>query len=73
MAYGVDGQPNPQSGPMAGTAGMHPPADGDSTGDGADHFSHAAGRICANCDRRIEAREPARRKGEADWVHDVCP
>ena len=46
---------------------------GDSIGSGADHFSHAAGQICQNCDRRIEGREPARRKGESGWVHDVCP
>lgn len=73
MTYGTFPQPNPQSGAMAGVEGMHSSADGDSVGDGADHFSHTAGRICAKCDRRIEPREPARRKGEADWVHDVCP
>jgi hypothetical protein len=39
----------------------------------ADAFSHAPGRICKNCDQLIEARQPARRKGENDWVHDVCP
>lgn len=38
-----------------------------------DHFAHAAGRICAKCDRLIEARQPARRRGETGWVHDVCP
>ena len=46
---------------------------GDGIGSGADHFSHAAGRICQNCDRQIEAREIARRTGENGWVHDVCP
>ena len=38
-----------------------------------DQFAHAPGRICKKCDRRIEAREPARRRGESGWVHDVCP
>jgi hypothetical protein len=42
-------------------------------GAGLDEFAHAAGRICKRCDRRIEAREPARRRGESGWVHDVCP
>ena len=39
---------------------------------GADAFSHAPGRICKKCDRPIEARQPARRRGVDDWVHDVC-
>jgi hypothetical protein len=60
-----------------GFMGMRADPRDDGTGDGADHFSHAAGRICQNCDRRIEARQPARRKGEyagsSGWVHDVCP
>jgi hypothetical protein len=64
--------PNPQYAVIAGTEGMRTD-DGDGTGSGGDHFSHAAGRICRNCDRRIEARQPARRKGEDGWVHDVCP
>jgi hypothetical protein len=38
-----------------------------------DHFAHADGRICKRCDRRIEAGQPARRRGESAWVHDVCP
>jgi hypothetical protein len=42
-------------------------------GDGEDHYSHAAGRICQRCDQRIEARQPARRKGADGWVHDICP
>jgi len=40
---------------------------------GTDHFSHAPGRTCKKCDRPIEARQPARRSGADDWVHDVCP
>jgi hypothetical protein len=43
------------------------------TGNGADHFSHVKGRVCQRCDREITARQPARRKGEDGWVHDVCP
>jgi hypothetical protein len=39
----------------------------------SDAFSHAPGRICKNWDRPIEARQPARRRGADDWVHDVCP
>lgn len=63
--------PNPESTAKSGIQG----ADfTDSRNDtGADAFSHAPGRICKNCDRPIEARQPARRKGADDWVHDVCP
>jgi hypothetical protein len=64
---------NPGRAAMAGVQGMHS-ADGvDSVGDGSDHFSHAAGQVCQKCDQEIEARQPARRKGEDGWVHDVCP
>lgn len=38
-----------------------------------DQYAHAPGRICMKCDRRIKASEPARRRGESGWVHDVCP
>jgi hypothetical protein len=64
--------PHSYHGVAAAVEGMRTDDGGDSIGSG-DHFSHAAGRICQNCDRRIEAREPARRKGENGWVHDVCP
>jgi len=40
---------------------------------GGDHSAHAAGQICRNCDRRIEAGQPARRRGDTGWAHDVCP
>jgi hypothetical protein len=40
---------------------------------GGDHFAHAAGRICKKCDRPILADQPARKRGEASWAHDVCP
>jgi hypothetical protein len=40
---------------------------------GEDHFAHAAGKICKSCGHAIEERQPARRRGETDWVHDVCP
>ena len=40
---------------------------------GEDHFAHAAGKICKSCDHTIEAGQAARRRGETDWVHDVCP
>jgi hypothetical protein len=38
-----------------------------------DHYAHASGRICTKCDRLIDALQPARRRGETGWVHDVCP
>jgi hypothetical protein len=40
---------------------------------GKDHFAHATGKICKACGRTIEAGQAARRRGETDWVHDVCP
>lgn len=40
---------------------------------GEDHFAHATGKICKACGRPIEAKQAARRRGETDWVHDVCP
>jgi hypothetical protein len=46
---------------------------GDGNGTIADGFSHAKGRICVTCDREIAARDPARRRGENGWAHDVCP
>lgn len=46
---------------------------GKTAGGPGDHFLHVAGRICMKCDRQIESRQPARRKGEDGWVHDVCP
>jgi hypothetical protein len=44
---------------------------GRDTGD--DHFARSAGKTCKSCGRAIAAGQPARRRGEADWVHDVCP
>jgi hypothetical protein len=38
-----------------------------------DQFAHATGKICKTCGRAIEAEQPARRRGETDWAHDVCP
>ena len=38
-----------------------------------DHSAHAAGKICKSCGHMIEAGQAARRRGETDWVHDVCP
>lgn len=39
----------------------------------ADHYAHAPGGLCGKCGRPIEADQPARRRGEAGWVHDLCP
>jgi hypothetical protein len=38
-----------------------------------DHSAHAAGKTCMICGRAIEAGQDARRRGEADWMHEVCP
>lgn len=38
-----------------------------------DHSAHAAGKICKSCGQTIGAGQSARRRGESDWVHDVCP
>jgi len=40
---------------------------------GEDHSIHMPGRICKSCWRTIEVGQPARLRGEAEWVHDVCP
>jgi hypothetical protein len=40
---------------------------------GDDHFAHAPGQICKACGQVIEPRQGARRRGESDWAHDVCP
>jgi hypothetical protein len=40
---------------------------------GEDHAAHAAGKTCASCGEPITASQAARRRGETDWVHDVCP
>jgi hypothetical protein len=40
---------------------------------GEDHSAHAPGRTCLECGRVIEKGQAARRRGEADWAHDVCP
>jgi len=40
---------------------------------GEDHCAHAAGAICESCGQAIEAEQPARRRGDSGWVHDVCP
>jgi len=47
--------------------------DGGDQHTGEDHFAHATGKICKACGRTIEAGQAARRRGERDWVHDVCP
>jgi hypothetical protein len=40
---------------------------------GEDHSAHAGGKICKSCGHTIKAGQAARRRGETDWVHDVCP
>jgi hypothetical protein len=64
---------SPLAAPMA--TGMADSGDvTDSRSDtGTDAFCHASGRVCVNCDWKIEDRQPARRKATGGWVHDVCP
>jgi ADP-ribose pyrophosphatase YjhB (NUDIX family) len=40
---------------------------------GEDHFAHAPGRTYKACGEIIEPGQAARRRGESDWAHDVCP
>jgi ADP-ribose pyrophosphatase YjhB (NUDIX family) len=40
---------------------------------GEDHAAHAPGRTCKACGQIIEQGQAARRRGESDWAHDVCP
>ena len=42
-------------------------------GTGEDHSAHATGKICKTCGQAIEAEQAARRRGETEWAHDVCP
>jgi hypothetical protein len=73
----VAGMNNPIMSPLAApvATSVADAADSADSGSnaGADAFCHASGRICVNCDRRIEDRQPARRKATGGWVHDVCP
>jgi hypothetical protein len=46
---------------------------GQPTRTGEDHFAHAPGRICKACGDVIEPGQAARRRGDSDWAHDVCP
>jgi hypothetical protein len=39
----------------------------------ADHAAHVAGKVCVTCGREIETGQPARRRGESGWAHDICP
>jgi hypothetical protein len=67
----------PQPGGIAGESRRLAEADfeehGPPTGTGEDHFAHAAGRTCVACGQVIEPGQAARRRGESDWAHDVCP
>jgi hypothetical protein len=38
-----------------------------------DHAAHAPGKTCMICGHAIEAGQDARRRGEAKWMHEVCP
>jgi len=39
----------------------------------AEHYAHATGQQCPRCGRVIEADQIARKVGDGDWVHDMCP
>lgn len=40
---------------------------------GEDQYAHAPGKVCEKCGRVILDGQPARLRGEAEWVHDACP
>jgi hypothetical protein len=40
---------------------------------GEDQFAHTTGKICKTCGQTIEPEQAARRRGETEWAHDVCP
>jgi hypothetical protein len=48
------------------------PGKGDQHG-GEDQFAHTTGKICKTCGQTIEPEQAARRRGETEWAHDVCP
>jgi hypothetical protein len=65
----------PQQGNIAGESRKLADADftlGDQQSQ-EDHFAHAAGKTCTSCGSLIEAGQAARRRGETEWAHDVCP
>ena len=66
-------QPAGVAGESRGLADTDFEEHGQPTGTGEDHFAHAPGRVCDACGQVIEPRQAARRRGESDWVHDVCP
>lgn len=66
---------SPQQGYIAGESRRLADADlsqGDQPAE-EDHFAHADGKICKTCGHAIVAGQPARRRGETEWAHDVCP
>ena len=71
MTYGY----SPQQGYIAAESRKLADADysqGDQPAE-EDHSAHAAGKICKSCGHVIKAAQPARRRGETEWSHDVCP
>jgi hypothetical protein len=46
---------------------------GESEVQAEDHELHAQGRVCKTCGRPILPGESARRRGESQWAHEVCP
>ena len=51
----------------------HADFNGSSQGNVEDHSAHASGKVCKSCGQKIAAGQPARRRGESQWSHDVCP
>jgi hypothetical protein len=39
----------------------------------ADHEAHVQGRVCKLCGKPIETGVAARRRGDEQWAHEVCP
>jgi hypothetical protein len=46
------------------------PGAGNASGD---HFAHTSGKVCKTCRHPIRDDQPARRRGDTEWSHDVCP
>lgn len=38
-----------------------------------DHEAHAAGKLCAHCERELGADDEVRKTVTGEWVHDNCP
>jgi hypothetical protein len=51
----------------------HANLDGGAGNTSGDHFAHTSGKVCKTCHHPIRDGQPARRRGDTEWSHDVCP